>query len=52
MKILISYADKIYIKAQQKNAISGFENGNFDCVIKYNKSHIDDVFYNKNKHIN
>jgi hypothetical protein len=51
MKILISYADKIYIKAQQKNAISGFENGNFDCVIKYNKSHIDDVFYNKNKHI-
>lgn len=51
MKILISYADKIYIQAQKKNALSGFEYGGFDCVIKYNKNHIDEYFYKKNKHI-
>jgi hypothetical protein len=50
MKILINYADKLFLKAQQNNTISGLKYG-FDKVIEYKRGDIDNEFCTKNAYI-
>ena len=49
--VLVNYANKLFSRAQKKNAESGLNIGGFDQIISYSPTDIDQDFYIKNRKI-
>ena len=48
MKLLINYADNVFIEQQKMNSESGLKLGLFDKVISYSPKNIEPDFFKKN----
>ena len=51
MKVLINYADDLFLSSQKLNSQTGLEVGGFDQVVSFSPSDIDPSFYSANRKI-